>query len=147
MFMAKFALIYLFVVGSAQTDDLPEGKGRDIALTVCASCHPPVFAGMRGDRRFWESMVDRMVVRGAVISEEETKTFIDYMMKFFGPDVNINKADAAALQAELDLTRSEAEAIVGYRAEHGAFKEWADVTKVTAVDAKKLEPKKKRIVF
>jgi competence protein ComEA len=145
MYLA-FASLLVSVL-SSQEQPLPEGKGKDVALTVCTSCHPPLFAGMRGDRRFWESMIDRMIVRGALISDEQTQILIDYLMKFFGPDVNINKVEAAALQNELGITSTEAEAIVRYRHEHGGLKDWADVEKIEGLDARKLDPLRKRIVF
>jgi len=142
----RFATLLVLVL-SSQEQPLPEGKGKEVAVTVCTNCHPPLFAGMRGDRRFWESMIDRMIVRGALISDEQTQTLIDYLMKFFGPDVNINKAEAAALQSELDITSAEAEAIVRYRHEHGGLKDWSDMEKIQGLDARKLETLKKRIVF
>jgi competence protein ComEA len=85
--------------------------------------------------------------RGADASDDDFKTIVDYLAKYQGPEVNMNKATAQDLQSNLDLTAAEAAAIVKYRTDNGTFKTFADVQKVSGVDAKKLEPLKGRLTF
>jgi competence protein ComEA len=132
-------------------EDLPQGKGRDITDEVCNSCHSADlifdFRSDTTDKAAWRGKVDDMVARGAELKKEEIETIVDYLTKYLGPSVNINKAAAADLQKEFDLSAQEAQAIVQYRQDKGNFKEFADLTKVSGLDAKKIEPFKKRIAF
>jgi competence protein ComEA len=60
--------------------------------------------------------------------------------------VNVNKAGELELES-LSLTRAEAEAVVQYRTDKGAFKTLDDLKNVPGLDYKKIEAKKSRIVF
>ena len=61
----------------------------------------------------------------------------------------IRKEDVTAevLQHEKEVLRSQAAAIVRYRAEHGDFKSVEDLKKVPGVDAAKIEARKDRLSF
>jgi competence ComEA-like helix-hairpin-helix protein len=59
----------------------------------------------------------------------------------------VNKAPAKDLQDQLDLSGDEAAAIVKYRDANGGIKNWDDLAKVPGLDAKKLEPLKKRLKY
>ena len=58
----------------------PDAPGKETLLAKCFQCHS---AGMwmdhRQDRRGWESVLYRMVGRGALWSEEEIKAMADYL--------------------------------------------------------------------
>ena len=58
----------------------PDAPGKETLLAKCFQCHG---AGMwmdhRQDRRGWESVLYRMVGRGALWSEEEIKAMADYL--------------------------------------------------------------------
>jgi len=95
----------------------------------------------------WQATVDDMKGRGADGSDADFKTIVDYLAKYQGPEVNVNKASADDIQKQLDLTAAEAAAIVKYRQDKGDFKGWDDVQKVSGVDMKKLEPLKGRLVY
>ena len=129
------------------SQDLPEGKGKDLVQDICVNCHDlDVVTSERATRQGWTSLLNQMVTRGAVASPEEIQIMVDYLAKNF-PKLNINKATAKEIEAGLDLSAKEAEAVVKYRQQHGDFKTWPDLTKIDGVDPKKLEAKKDRIVF
>ena len=58
----------------------PDAPGKETLLAKCFQCHS---AGMwmdhRQDRRGWESVLYRMVGRGALWTEEEIKAMADYL--------------------------------------------------------------------
>ena len=87
---------------------------------------------------------------GAHINPDDMKVIVSYLAKNFGPDsnkkVNINKAPADKIAAVLQLTPSEAAAIVQYREKNGNFKTLSDVEKVAGL-ANKIEAKKALIEF
>lgn len=143
--LASFSLLFL---AAAQAQDLPEGKGKDTFVKICGACHDAgVVVTMFQSKDDWQSTVDDMKGRGADGSDADFKTIVDYLTKYQGPQVNINKATADDLQKQLDLSADEAAAIVKYRTANGDFKGWDDLQKVTGVDAKKLEPLKGRITY
>jgi competence protein ComEA len=61
--------------------------------------------------------------------------------------VNVNKADASELEASLDLSEPEAEAIIHYRNQNGKFEDWKQLAAVPGVDAQKIKDHQKMIVF
>jgi competence ComEA-like helix-hairpin-helix protein len=144
-------LIPLLALFQAQAQDLPEGKGKDLVQNTCGSCHGlDVVVSQHATKDGWASIVDYMVSRGATGTAEEIQTIVDYLAKSFPalPEkVNVNKATAKDIESGLELTPQESEAIVKYRTDHGDFKDWDALAKVSGVDAKKLEAKKERIGF
>ncbi len=148
----------------AQANDaaaqLPDGEGKQTVIRMCTKCHgPAVFRKVKMGRLAWEDEVAAMVERGAVGTEEEIKTVVDYMAKNFGRDskanaapkekekINVNKATARQLETSLELSAKDAAAIVQFREKNGDFQQWQDLQKVPGLDAKSLEEKKARIVF
>ncbi len=150
--MKSAALIIPFLAFSLlQAQDLPAGKGKQLVEDTCGSCHGvDAVMAQKATREGWESIVGDMVSRGASGSEADFKTIIDYLATNFGTGpakVNVNKAASKEIETALELTAKEADAIVKYRQDHGDFKNWDDLSKVTEVNAKKLEAKKDRITF
>lgn len=143
--LASFSLLFL---AAAQAQDLPEGKGKDTFVKVCSACHDAgVVVTMHQSKDDWQATVDDMKGRGADGSDADFKTILDYLAKYQGPEVNVNKASADDLQKQLEVTSAEAAAIVKTRSDKGDFKGWEDLAKVSGLDAKKLEPLKGRIVY
>ncbi len=64
-----------------------------------------------------------------------------------GEEVKVNTASAKDLEEQLELTASEAEAIVKVRAAMRCLKSYGDLAKVSGLDIKKLEPMKGRLVY
>lgn len=140
--------IPLLFLAAAQAQDLPDGPGKDTFLKVCGSCHDAgVVVTMHNGKDDWQTTVDDMKGRGADASDDDFKTIVKYLAKYQGPEVNVNKAAAKDLQTQLEISDTEAQAIVQYRTANGDFKAYADLQKVTGLDTKKLDPLKGRIVF
>jgi competence protein ComEA len=144
--MKKLLLILCPLILHAQ--DMPDGPGKATLEKVCTACHDlgPV-SGMNGGKDVWQSVVDDMKVRGADATDAEFKDIVGYLSKYMGSPVKINTDTADSLQSNLDLTGAEAAAIVKYRTDKGAFKVWADLSKVPGLDMSKLEGLQKRIKF
>jgi competence protein ComEA len=91
-----------------------------------------------------------MIETGANINPDDMKVIVSYLAKNFGPDsnnkVNINKASADRIASVLQLTPSEANAIVQYRSKNGNFKTLIDLEKVAGL-ADKIEARKALIEF
>ncbi len=150
-FMKRVALVVcpLFLVAVARAqDDLPSGPGKDTVQRVCTACHDlGAVQTMTGDKEVWQSLADDMRSRGADGTDEDFKTVVAYLSKYFGQPVNVNTAAAKDLETQLYITTAEAAAIVKYRADNGNFKVFADLSKVPNLDVSKIEPLKKRIKF
>ena len=142
---SKCCLVALCLV-RAHAQDLPEGKGKGLVEQVCVACHGlEAVTGQRATLKGWNGIIDDMIQRGATAKPEEFRTIAEYLATNFGK-VNVNKATAKEIETALELTGSEAEAIVKYREEHGEFKDWDGLSKA-GVDPKKLQGKKDRVAF
>jgi competence protein ComEA len=84
--------------------------------------------------------------RGATGTDEEFQAIVEYLAKYLGK-INVNKATAKEIESTLEITANQAEAIVQYRHDHGDFKDWDDLTKVSGIDFKKLADKKDRLMY
>jgi hypothetical protein len=74
-----------FVAISATRQDLPEGKGVEIARDKCLSCHESdLIISQRLSRPGWTREVDKMVRWGASVTEAEKEALIDYLAVNFG---------------------------------------------------------------
>jgi competence ComEA-like helix-hairpin-helix protein len=126
----------------------PEGPGKSIFENTCGGCHgADIVIGQTGTRDVWQDTVDSMRSRGATGTDDDFKTIVDYLTKYFGVPVNVNQAPAKDLASNLVITADEAAAIVKYRTANGNFKGWDDLAKVQGLDIKKLDPIKSRITF
>ncbi len=128
-------------------DPLPDGPGKASLVVVCGSCHDVDTAvGMRHTSAEWKEVVDSMINRGAIGSDDEFKAVLGYLSTRFGI-VNVNTAGAKEVEAVLDLSPSDAEAIVRYRMERGAFSSLDDLKMVPGVDALVIDQRKDRVRF
>jgi competence protein ComEA len=137
----------LILAFAMQAQDLPEGKGKDTTEIICTACHGlDAIVTMHVAKDQWSDVVNDMKARGADGSNADFEDIISYLSKYFGPEVNVNKAPSKEIQDSLGLTADEADAIVNARPADG-YKTLADLGKVQGVDMKKLEPLKDRIKF
>jgi hypothetical protein len=68
-----------------QAIGFPDAPGKETLLNKCFQCHSPgMWMDYRADRREWESVLYRMVGRGANWSEEEIKQMADYLGNVYG---------------------------------------------------------------
>jgi competence protein ComEA len=128
--------------------NLPDGPGKAALQTVCTKCHDlnQVFERRR-TAVDWSMTVDKMVSQGADGTDAQFTDILDYLIANFRKPINVNQATAKSLEAELELTTKEAEAIVAYRDRNAPFKSLDDLKKVPGVDPKKVDAAKDWVAF
>jgi competence protein ComEA len=151
---ARFLTVWLAAASFAFAVDkpkLPEGPGKETMVRICGGCHgAEIVLGKRLDRDGWSQIVVNMIQRGAQGSDDEFADIVDYLtntVSALPARINVNKATSKELQARLDISDKEAEAILHYRDEKGEFKTIDDVKKVPGVDAAKIDAKKSLLAF
>ena len=149
--MKRLSLVVPFLISSffqvAQAQDLPEGKGKDVLESVCGACHgTDLVAARRATKEGWSYIVDDMVSRGASATNEQITTIVDYLAKNLG-QVNVNKGKSEEIATVLEITSTQADAIVKYRMDHGDFKTLDDLKKVPELATAKLDSKKDRLAY
>jgi competence protein ComEA len=131
---------------------LPEGPGREATERLCKGCHDLARSvSRRQDRDAWQATLDKMTALGLRAAPQDLASILDYLAKNFPaeeiPPVNVNTAKAIELESRLSLRRSQAAAILAYRAKNGPLKSIDDLKKVPGIDAEKIEAKRDRIAF
>lgn len=126
---------------------LPDGPGRDVTVKACGPCHEPRrAASVRLTREGWAAVIDNMITRGAIVSDEQYPVVLDYLSTHFlgeAPQpLNLNTAPQIELETAGGLLRREAAAVVRYREQHGRFKTLDDLKKVPGLDFKKIESRR-----
>src|SRR5215470_1697930 len=70
----------------AARQELPEGKGSELARDKCLICHEAdVIVSQRLSRQGWTREVEKMIRWGAVVSDAEKEVLIDYFAAHFKP--------------------------------------------------------------
>ena len=146
--------VWLFLLGGAicAWAQMPPGPGREETQRVCSGCHELERSiSVRQDRDGWKATINKMVGLGAPGTEQEFSAALDYLSQNYPaeaiPRLNVNTARAIDFESRLTLKRSEAAAIIKYRAEHGNFKSIDDLKKVPGIDPAKIEAKKDVLIF
>src|ERR1035438_8795674 len=128
-------VLFLCLTVAAAAQILPDGPGNAVVQKMCTPCHGlenVVRSRMTKER--WGSVVDDMVSRGAVGTDDEIDQVINYLATNFSRSaakkINVNTAAAADLAAALDIPAADAAAIVAYRTDKGNFKTLDDLRKV-----------------
>ena len=148
---------------TASLTTLPPGSGKVIVERACLGCHAlKVVTAKRATPQQWSTLVDQMVSRGAEVDDDEIETLVHYLSKNFPPPsktaqasanhngahpLNVNRATAAELASVLGLSAKDADAIIAYREQHGAFKTLAELSKVPGVDTNRIDQNKGRVTF
>jgi competence protein ComEA len=145
-------LVALGVTTSAAWAQLPEGPGREETQKLCSDCHELARSvSLRQDRDGWKTTINKMTSLGAQGTEQEFAAVLDYLSTHFAaealPRLNVNQAKAIDFESRLSLRRSQAAAILEYRAKHGDFKSVEDLKKVPGIDPAKIEAKKDILEF
>jgi competence ComEA-like helix-hairpin-helix protein len=136
------------VLALAQGGDLPEGKGKEVLERMCTNCHGlEQVTAQHYSKKYWGSVVDDMVSRGAEGSDEDVNLAIAYLARNFGKPVNINTAAAKEIETDLSFTAAEAQSVVQYRTDKGAIKSFEELAKVPGLRAEVLAEQKKNIVY
>ncbi len=80
-------LTVLLLAANVQAQDLPDGVGKDLVMTVCTQCHDTArIVNKKKTKDEWNELVDSMAARGAKASDEEFDTIVNYLTKYFGKD-------------------------------------------------------------
>ena len=133
-----------------EAKDLPSGPGKDLVAKVCIDCHTSgTFRKKRLSEEEWADKVGDMVDRGAKADDKQQAEIVAYLVQNFGKGakVNINTAPDSELMVVLGFTADESKALVAYRSEHGALRDWSELAKVTGLDARKMEAQKEKMAF
>jgi cytochrome c5 len=70
----------------AARQDLPEGKGVELARDRCVTCHEAdLIVSQRLSRQGWTREVEKMIRWGAVANDSEKEVLIDYFAANFKP--------------------------------------------------------------
>ena len=131
---------------------LNDGPGRSETVRLCSQCHAPeVVMSVRQDRAGWAATLRKMAALGAKGTPAEFAAVLEYLATRFPanelPRINVNTATAIDLETGFTLKRSQAAAIVAYRAEHGPFRSFEDLRNVPGLDVAMLEAKRERLTF
>src|SRR5499426_704316 len=86
-FVLAAIMCFLMSAGArAARQDLPEGKGVEIARDKCVTCHEAdLIVSQRLSRQGWTREVEKMIRWGAVASDSEKEVLIDYFAANFKP--------------------------------------------------------------
>jgi competence ComEA-like helix-hairpin-helix protein len=127
--------------------DKADQAALDVVKKVCTECHDlDQINVMRRTREGWLEIFDKMAETGAGGTDAECVTILAYLLRHRGL-VNVNAAPKDDLVAVLSVPAETAEAIVAYRAAHGAFADFDAVCNVPGVDRKVLESVRAAIAF
>jgi cytochrome c5 len=94
MFIRAAALLLLTCVSIAPVQAGPAqagtpakpADGKEILTRKCFQCHQvSMWSSLRGDRKAWESVLYRMVGRGALWTEAEVNAMADFLAQTRGP--------------------------------------------------------------
>jgi competence protein ComEA len=138
---------------NAQAVKLPDGPGKATTEKVCGACHgAELVIGRQETREAWGAIVNEMVQRGAVGTDDELYQVVDYLSANFSKTspvikINVNKATAKDLEKALRLSESQAAAVVRWREQKGDFKSVDELEKVPGLEATKIEGGKNRLSF
>jgi virginiamycin B lyase len=79
------AIACLFALGTAQGQKMADGKGKDIVEAACDGCHGlDQIAGRAWSEAKWRDVLKKMIDKGAILSDEEFKTVVDYLIANYG---------------------------------------------------------------
>jgi competence protein ComEA len=139
-----FALVGLTALGQG----LPDGPGKDLVEAVCTACHDPArIIAKQATKAEWQAKILEMLQECPDVTQNERDQIAVYLAKNFPKHVNVNTAPAKELESVLEISSNEAEAVVRYREEKGAFHSAEDLKKVPGFDGAKVEGIKNRLEF
>ena len=152
---SRWNISLLFVVlltAEAASAQMPQGPGREETEKLCSGCHELARSiSTRQDRDGWKATISKMVSLGAQGTEKDFSLVLEYLATNYPaetiPRLNVNQASAIDFESRLSLTRSQARAVIDYRAKNGPFKSIEDLKKVPGVDVAKIEAKKDVLTF
>ena len=104
---------------SATAQPAADAKGAATFARVCSLCHDGArILSNRRSKSQWTEVIEKMMERGAQVSDEDFEVVMDYLLRHYGR-INVNKAEAEDLAIVIGVSKKDAEAIVRYRAGPG----------------------------
>jgi len=80
-------------------DFLPPGAGKDLVQKACVSCHTVRrVTATKATKEEWNRTVDKMIEHGAILTDTEADTIIQYLSANFGPPAKTPSAPATPAQ-------------------------------------------------
>ena len=127
--------------------DLPDGEGQETVIRICGDCHSvEKIPSPRRSRAEWQELVEEMAARNGVATADDIYTIVHYVVASFGR-VNVNRASEDDLVEIVQLTASEASAIVEFQKRQGDYHTLDDLRKVPGLDFARIQERKDRIGF
>jgi competence protein ComEA len=127
---------------------LPDGPSKDLVEAVCTACHDSArIVAKQATKAEWQAKILEMLQECPDVTQGERDQIAVYLAKNFPKHVNVNTAPAKELESVLEISSSDAEAVVRYREEKGAFHSAEDLKKVAGFDSAKVEAIKNRLKF
>ena len=150
--MYRVYAVCVFLATVTSSAQIPDGPGRAETEKLCSGCHELDRAiSLRQNRDGWKGTINRMVNFGADGTEAEFAAVLDYLAENYPaselPPLNVNIARAIDFESRLSLRRSQAAAIIDYRAKHGRIKSIEELKSIPGADSVKIEAKKDILVF
>jgi competence ComEA-like helix-hairpin-helix protein len=121
-------------------------NGEDVFVNRCGTCHETNRALVAPrTKKGWEAVLADMVNIGAQLEAGEQDAVLAFLAERHGL-VNVNAATGEEIVA-LGLSKKDADAIVSYRTEHGAFADFATLRGVPGLDVERLDAIRTRVAF
>jgi DNA uptake protein ComE-like DNA-binding protein len=131
-------------IGSQQAN--ASQKGEEVFLNRCGTCHGTERALVAPrTRKGWEAVTAEMVNNGMQLETGELEPMLAFLTERHGL-VNVNAANAEELVA-LGLSKNDADTVVAYRTDHGAFADFAALQRVPGLDVDRLNATRERVAF
>jgi competence protein ComEA len=151
LFAMACGFFFALAASAFAQSPLPDGPGKEVALTICGQCHSAdIVASVRLTREGWQETITEMVQLGAKATEAEQGTILEYLSTHFKGEasrpLNLNSATSVELESVVALLKKEAAALIAYREKNGNCKKLEDLKRVPGLDYKKIEARKDRLV-
>jgi hypothetical protein len=115
--------------------------------SVCTVCHPVEnIVRSRRSRMDWDALVAKMVIAGAVGTDEQLDMIRRYLTRYYG-SIRVNRASAGEFSAVLGYSSSSAAAIVAFRQARGPFEDREALAKVPGLDRARLDAQPDALKF
>jgi hypothetical protein len=80
-------LLLLITLPAVAQGQLPEGNGRDIAITACTQCHGLNYLGdVNLTSAQWENALYDMIGRGAIVEKDDLEILRNYLVDNYATD-------------------------------------------------------------
>jgi competence protein ComEA len=133
--------------GAGPAMTLAQGPGMTEFQTACVMCHAPDrIVGVRRTRIEWEEEIEKMIAKGAQVTDTNYGPIEDYLLRNYGK-ADVNRAVKDDLVLVLGLTPADADTIIAYRKAHGPLKDFDALLAVPGVDAAVLKAHREAIIY